>query len=216
MNLLAEIREGFGISWDAIRANKMRSVLTTLGIVIGIVTVTLMGTAIEGLNRLSSKAFRHSARTCSTCSASVGSAFQRSGLAQGTKAPPDHACGRRGAGQPIDPRRRRRAHCGLPAEPLKYKTRSASSVWIIGTTEEYLFTSGVGVAQGRFLSSADAEGGRPVCVIGTEVATNLFRASRPLATGSRSVTSPSRSSGCWKSREAFWACSAWTTTWSFR
>ena len=51
MNLLTELREGLGISWDAIRANKMRSVLTTLGIVIGIVTVTLMGTAIEGLNR---------------------------------------------------------------------------------------------------------------------------------------------------------------------
>src|SRR5262245_48083669 len=51
MNLLTEIREGFGISWSAIRANKMRSVLATLGIVIGIVTVTLMGTAIEGLNR---------------------------------------------------------------------------------------------------------------------------------------------------------------------
>src|ERR1035441_4546547 len=50
MNLLAELREGFGISWNAIRANKMRSILTTLGIVIGIVTVTLMGTAIEGLN----------------------------------------------------------------------------------------------------------------------------------------------------------------------
>src|SRR5258708_3373888 len=50
MNLFAEIREGFGISWSAIRANKMRSILTTLGIVIGIVTVTLMGTAIEGLN----------------------------------------------------------------------------------------------------------------------------------------------------------------------
>ncbi len=51
MKLLAEIREGIGISWAAIRANKMRSVLTTLGIIIGIVTVTLMGTAIEGLNR---------------------------------------------------------------------------------------------------------------------------------------------------------------------
>ena len=45
------MREGLAISWSAIRANKMRSVLTTLGIVIGIVTVTLMGTAIEGLNR---------------------------------------------------------------------------------------------------------------------------------------------------------------------
>ena len=51
MNLFTELREGLGISWAAIRANKMRSVLTTLGIVIGIVTVTLMGTAIEGLNR---------------------------------------------------------------------------------------------------------------------------------------------------------------------
>ena len=51
MNLLSELREGFGISWDAIRANKMRSVLTTLGIVIGIVTVTLMGAAINGLNQ---------------------------------------------------------------------------------------------------------------------------------------------------------------------
>jgi len=50
MNLLTELREGLGISWSAIRANKMRAVLTTLGIVIGIVTVTLMGTAIHGLN----------------------------------------------------------------------------------------------------------------------------------------------------------------------
>src|SRR6185369_8989995 len=51
MNALTELKEGLFIAWDAIRANKMRSVLTTLGIVIGILTVTLMGTAIEGLNR---------------------------------------------------------------------------------------------------------------------------------------------------------------------
>ncbi|HLP15882.1 MAG TPA: ABC transporter permease, partial [Bacteroidota bacterium] len=46
-----EVKEGLLISLQAIRANKMRSVLTTLGIVIGIVSVTLMGTAIEGLSR---------------------------------------------------------------------------------------------------------------------------------------------------------------------
>jgi len=51
MNFLTELYEGLLISWSAIRANKLRSVLTTLGIVIGIVTVTLMGTAIEGINR---------------------------------------------------------------------------------------------------------------------------------------------------------------------
>ena len=51
MNLFVELREGLFIAWDAIRANKLRSWLTTLGIVIGIVSVTLMGAAIDGLNR---------------------------------------------------------------------------------------------------------------------------------------------------------------------
>src|SRR5579864_5163690 len=51
MNFVTELREGLAISWSAIVANKLRSILTTLGIVIGIVTVTLMGTAIQGLNR---------------------------------------------------------------------------------------------------------------------------------------------------------------------
>ena len=42
MKVLTEIGEGLRIAWGAIRANKMRAVLTTLGIIIGIVTVTLM------------------------------------------------------------------------------------------------------------------------------------------------------------------------------
>src|SRR5437016_14162745 len=51
MTILTEIREGLSISWSAIRANKLRSILTTLGIVIGIVTVSLMATAIQGLRQ---------------------------------------------------------------------------------------------------------------------------------------------------------------------
>lgn len=38
MNFLNELSEGLVIAWDAIRSNKLRSVLTTLGIVIGIMT----------------------------------------------------------------------------------------------------------------------------------------------------------------------------------
>src|SRR5580693_3266267 len=51
MNFFRELFESLGISLDAVRANKMRSTLATLGIVIGIVTVTLMGAAINGLNQ---------------------------------------------------------------------------------------------------------------------------------------------------------------------
>jgi putative ABC transport system permease protein len=65
-------------------------------------------------------------------------------------------------------------------EAVKYRARSANLVQIIGTTEAYLQTSGVNVAQGRFLTAADAEGGQPVCVIGSDVATNLFRGEPPV------------------------------------
>jgi len=179
MNLFAEIREGFGISWSAIRANKMRSILTTLGIVIGIVTVTLMGTAIEGLNSSFLKSI-------SALGADVFYVQRNTWL-------------NRSEEQWLKERKRRlitiadaealASQLTLAAAvaptaddngTLKYKTRSASGVWITGTTEEYTFTSGVGVTEGRFITSVDAAGGRPVCVIGAEVATNLFRNEPPL------------------------------------
>jgi putative ABC transport system permease protein len=179
MNLFVEIREGFGISWDAIRANKMRSVLTTLGIVIGIVTVTLMGTAIEGLDRAFLKSI-------SALGADVFYVQRNNWMTRTWEAW-------------IKERNRRPIRL-VEAEALarqltlaaavaptadddgsvKYKNRSASAVTILGTTEDYLLTSGVNVSQGRFLSAADSAGGRPVCVIGSEVATNLFLNESPL------------------------------------
>ena len=49
--LLYELIESFRIAFAQIRANAMRSVLTALGVIIGIVAVTLMGTAINGIDR---------------------------------------------------------------------------------------------------------------------------------------------------------------------
>jgi putative ABC transport system permease protein len=45
MTLVSELREGLRISAGAIVANKLRSALTTLGIIIGILTVSLMAMA---------------------------------------------------------------------------------------------------------------------------------------------------------------------------
>jgi len=47
---LFELKEGLFISLRAIRANKIRSVLTTLGIIIGVTSVVLMSTAIKGID----------------------------------------------------------------------------------------------------------------------------------------------------------------------
>ena len=179
MNLLAEIREGFGISWDAIRANKMRSVLTTLGIVIGIVTVTLMGATITGLDR----AFIQS---ISALGADVFyvqrfnwmTHTQEDWLKEQKRRPITITEAEALAGQLTS------ASGVAPAansrRSVQYKNRGADLVWIVGTTEAYLLTSGVEVSEGRFLSAVDAAGGRPVCVLGAQVATNLFQSESPL------------------------------------
>src|SRR5436189_5547362 len=44
-----ELTEAFRIAFSIIRAHKMRSVLTALGVIIGIIAVTLMGSAIAGI-----------------------------------------------------------------------------------------------------------------------------------------------------------------------
>jgi putative ABC transport system permease protein len=48
--LYYELFESVRIAFAQIRANKLRSALTALGVIIGIVAVTLMGTAIKGID----------------------------------------------------------------------------------------------------------------------------------------------------------------------
>jgi putative ABC transport system permease protein len=179
MRFVAEIHEGLGISWNALRANKLRSVLATLGIVIGVLTVTLMGAAINGLNQ----AF---IRNVSALGADV---FYVSRYKWFNDSYEDWLDTRKRPSISLAEAETLAQQLTLSdavaptadnGDSVKYKTRSASSVDIIGTTEAYLQTSGVDVAEGRFLTSADARGGQPVCVIGNDVATNLFRNDPPL------------------------------------
>ncbi|MGA2788145.1 MAG: ABC transporter permease [Verrucomicrobiota bacterium] len=176
MKLLSELREGLGISWGAIQANKMRSVLATIGIVIGIVTVTLMGAAINGLNQAFIKSISslgadvfHVARYNWLFNFSYDEWQKMQRRRQPIRLRDAEALARQlTLAAAVAPKMR-------SYRPVEYKTRSASLVRIIGTTDAYLQTSGVNVAQGRFLTAADAGGGQPVCVIGSDVATNLFR-----------------------------------------
>ncbi len=179
MNILSEIREGFGISWAAIRANKLRSVLTTLGIVIGIVTVTLMGTAIEGLN----KSFMNS---ISSLGADV---FFVDRFEWFNRSEADWRRTQRRRPLRVADATELVEHLSLASAvapvaetraPVEYQRRSSGRVQVVGTTEQYLPTSGVGISEGYFFSAADAAGGRPVCVIGATVSSNLFRGESPL------------------------------------
>ena len=179
MNFLTELTEGLAISWAAIRANKLRSVLTTIGIVIGIVTVTLMGTAIQGVNNSfmgsissigadvlyvdrngwfmnSRDAWLKAARNPNVTLADCDALRQQMTLARAI------------------------APVAQDSDIAKYQKRTSSSTQILATTEDYQYTSGIVMGEGRFLSAAESDGGRPVCVIGAELATNLFLNASPL------------------------------------
>jgi putative ABC transport system permease protein len=177
MYFLTELKEGLAISFRAIRANKMRSVLTTLGIVIGIVSVTLMATAIEGVNR----------------------AFERSAAAFGTdvlyvqKFPwvsnEDWATirNRRNLEVPYVARVERQASLIDAVAPvvttrrrLTYGINSMEGAMVSGTTAAYLSTAGVTLNDGRFFTAEESSGGRPVCAIGAVVAENLFPNEDPI------------------------------------
>src|SRR5690349_6076812 len=174
MNLFTEFKEGLGISWSAIRANKMRSILTTLGIVIGIVTVTLMGAAITGLDR----AFL---RNISSIGADVFYVERFGWFIDSHE-------------EWLKQQKRRRitlpqvnalndqlsmakaiAPVADSEETVRYQKRTSSSVHVIGTTDLYALTSSVGLSEGRFMSPGESAGGRPVCILGSQVAGNLFQ-----------------------------------------
>ncbi len=180
MNLLTELKEGLAISWSAVRANKLRSVLTTLGIVIGIVTVTLMGTAIEGLNRAFLTAIAHIGADVLYVQRQDWSGPDTEEDWRKIQKRPRLTIEQAAALERDLTLASAVAPLAFDQRLIKYGKRGASAVTIIGSTDQLLPTGGISIADGRFLSAADAEGGRPVCVIGSTVATNLFERESPL------------------------------------
>ena len=179
MKLSRELFEGVGISLEAVRANKLRSTLATLGIVIGVVTVTLMGAAINGLNQAFLKSISSLGADVFYVSRDDWFSESYQSWMRTQKRRPIHLREAEMLTQKLS-----LSVAVAPEiddqETVKFKTRSADNVDIIGTTEGYLLTSGVGIAQGRFLTAADGEGSQPVCIIGNDVLTNLFRGAAPL------------------------------------
>ena len=171
MTLVSELREGLRISAGAIVANKLRSALTTLGIIIGILTVSLMAMAIEGLRET----------------------FMRSVSALGSdvfyieKVPwePGNTWWKYRSrrdftvqdGKRIAEESTHALAVSIEASgnlPVKYEERSSQGVWICGNNEHSALVRQLDVAEGRFLSEADVKGARPVCVLGHEIARRLF------------------------------------------
>lgn len=173
-----EFKEGMIIAFAAMRANKMRSVLTTLGIIIGIVSVTLMGTAIEGLNR----AFNKSIAVLGTDVLYVQKWHWGDTSDDWWK-----IRNRRDITIVHSKAIERYSELASAVTPaigtltnVRYGQKYIEGVVVVGTGADLLETMGTTIAFGRFFTHAEADGGRPVTAIGTEVAANLFPNENPI------------------------------------
>lgn len=176
---LTDIGEGFRIAARALWANKLRAVLTTLGIVIGIVVVTVIISVIQGLNAfISDEISGLGADTLyitrmpwiiSTYEEFVEYQKRRKIKTEHYEMIRDQATLAEAVAPSI-----------TTARQMRYKNEVIDRVFITGTSDSYVQTANVMPEKGRFLSAAEIDQRRNVCVIGYEVATNLFKDEEPL------------------------------------
>ncbi|MCL4539784.1 MAG: ABC transporter permease, partial [Bacteroidetes bacterium] len=172
-----EIKEGFKLSFAALMANKVRAVLTMLGIIIGIVSVTLMGSAIDGLTQAFNKSI-------SSIGADVLYVQKWPWLNHGLW---------------WKYRDRRRIHVYYVNDikregtlfaavapvvqrlgTIGYRNRSAQNVLVEGTTADYAYVAKMDFSEGRFFTDMEATGDMPVTVLGADVADQLFPNQDPI------------------------------------
>src|SRR5712692_4871022 len=203
--MLSEIIESFRIAFSQIRAHKMRSILTALGVIIGIIAVTLMGSAISGIE--------------------IG--FERSlsvigdDLLYVEKWPWHHVDDwwnyrNRRTMQTHYAEDLKRTIAATPNSQLitavptlntirniKYGDNQVNAVFTQGTTEDFLITSIGTFSQGRFFTDTESRGGAQVCVLGYDVADALFPSQSAIGKTVLIDSNPFRVIGVWTKMGTF-------------
>lgn len=171
------IKEGFLISLNAILANKMRSFLTTLGVVIGVCSVVLMSTAIKGVDN----SFHQGISSLGSDVLYIDK-FAWFGQEEFWKVRnrpnityEDYLKFKSLAKLPIAV-----APQAITVRNVKFRDRTAESIFITGSTNEYLETTNFTFKEGRFFNEIESEGGRDVAVLGYDIAENLFPNLNPI------------------------------------
>ena len=179
---LYELEESWKIAAAQMRSNLTRSTLTALGVIIGIVAVTLMGTAISGI--------------------SIG--FDKSMSVLGDDVlyvtqwpwkPVDDWWNYRDR-KKIETEYAEKINRIITASPnsnlvvavptsslmrsIRYGGNSVDNVFTLGTTSDFTLTSTIDCKEGRFFNEIESQSGAQVVVIGYDVADALFPSESPI------------------------------------
>jgi putative ABC transport system permease protein len=173
MSLVEVIR----IAWKSLMSNKLRSILTMLGVIIGVAAVIMMvaisagteATIAERINGLGSNLLF------------INQAFTRGGPNQG----PQNQKGGLVYSDVTAIRGQVPGVAGVSVEQqssvtLKSGNNTLDSMTVVGTTPDYTTVRNVKIGSGRFITTQDNDRVEKVVVLGSGVATELFGEEDPV------------------------------------
>jgi len=170
MRALTDIYEGLRISFRALRANKLRAALTTLGILIGVTTVVLMVTIILGLNKAVAGQFTFLGSNTLYVSKWDWFGENWRAMIKRPKLEVDDA-----------ERVRNESKLALAVTPwadtrssVSYRSNRLTNVDVWGVGTDFVETNSVRLDLGRFFTEDEVHRNVQVCVIGASIAERLF------------------------------------------
>jgi len=170
-NFLFEIKESMFIALKAIRANKIRSALTMLGIVIGVTSVVVMTTAIKGIDN----SFQNGISALGSDVLYIDKWAWFSNV--------DWWKIRNRRNIHMEDFERFKEMAKLPRavapvmnsrQTIKFQERRVENVFLNGSSSDYVKTTNFTFNVGRFYSDIESKSSRNVAVIGSELSKNLF------------------------------------------
>ncbi len=169
-----DFKESFMIALGALRTNKLRAVLTTLGIVIGVMTVIGMMTIVRGINATVEEQFEQIGTN--TFFVQKYPAIRTGHLDEKYRNRKDitveHAETIKERGSLIT---RVNPELYMWGQTVRFQgEKTNADVIVYGASEDWQIINGRYVESGRFIKSFDIRSSRKVCVIGMDIKEILF------------------------------------------
>lgn len=174
-----ELVESLMIAFRSVLTNKMRSILTTLGIIIGIISVTGMATVVNGIER----GFEEDMASLGTDVVYIekwpwvrDSGFKWWNYINRPNMTSDLADALRDQSRFVESV----TAVVRTGGGASYKGNSVEGVGITGATSRYPSVHVVDIEQGSYFSDIDEQGARDVVVIGASIAEQLYPFEDPI------------------------------------
>ena len=173
------LKESFGFAMNALRNNKLRTLLSLLGVTIGIFSIIAVLAAVDSLDKKIKKDLSSlDKNTIYLMRFSFGpSEIPQWKREQFPNVKYDEYEYLKNSMNDLD---QMGFQLFVKRESLKYQSASVSDVNVVPVSHEFINIQGLEFQEGRFYNESESNSGAAVIVLGNEIAQNLFEDSNPI------------------------------------